>query len=79
MYENNILFDRRIIRLVESAYTNMSAGSTYVCSLRKHNRTMPSATEFLRLYFYVPRKHRRKIFPSNPVVAIWLEPLSWKG
>lgn len=30
MYENNILFDRRIIRLVESAYTNMSAGSTYV-------------------------------------------------
>jgi len=30
--------------------------------------------QFLRLYFYVPGKHHRKIFPSNPVVAIWLEP-----
>lgn len=30
--------------------------------------------QFLRLYFYVPRKHRQKIFPRNPVVAIWLEP-----
>jgi len=60
-------WDSWFVELFVLSRVHANKSAHFFCS-RKH---LP---QFLRLYFYVPWKHCRKIFPSNPVVAIWLEP-----